>query len=119
MVIATDGGRDAPHEGEGFPHTGHRILGLDLVLEIDIPLVTDGAELPENLGDGHLPFPYYALAVGRVEVAQILGVHVVDARSRSGNGADRVCARPYSMTEVDAQSHERIHPLDRLQRVER
>src|SRR5437879_9585782 len=89
-------GERAAHVGERLLHPRQRVVGVDLVLEVDVPTVPDRLELLENLGDRDRSLTDDALAAFRRQIAQVLGVHVEHPRAAVGDqmtgvaaGADR------------------------------
>src|SRR6267143_4806292 len=94
--------KDATHVRERLLHARQRIVGLDLVLQIYVTGVLHSLELPEDLRDRDLSLPDDALTLRHLEVAQILGVHVQQARARIRNCPHDVGPGAHSVSQVDA-----------------
>src|SRR6267143_3048431 len=88
--------------GERLLHSRHRIVGLDLVLKIDISGVPHCLELPEDFRNWNLSLPNDALTLRNLEVPQILGVHIQEARASIGNRVYDVGAGAHRVSHVDA-----------------
>src|ERR1039457_298969 len=69
-------GQDAAHVEHGAQHAGQRVLGVDLVFQVDPALVIHLLELLENGGERHDALAHVALALPASEVAQVLDVNV-------------------------------------------
>src|SRR5438132_1995859 len=74
-------GQNAAHIAEGPLHAGQRVLGVDLIFQVDAALVIHFLELLENGREWQVAVAHIALACLFGEVAQILYVHVKEARA--------------------------------------
>src|SRR5882762_4647063 len=83
---ATAGGVEprerAAHVSERLLHPGQRVIGVDLILQVDVALVPDALELPQDRGDGDDALTHDALTFRGRRIAQVLGVHVEQPRPR-------------------------------------
>src|SRR5437879_8296368 len=89
-------GERAAHVGKRLFHSGQRIIGVDLVLQVDVAPIPDGLELPKDRSDRDDALAHDALTRRALRIAQVLGVHVEDTRTRVGDCPYHVRARPRS-----------------------
>src|SRR5205823_13474876 len=123
VVVGAAGRREpgerAPHVGERLLHPRERIVRVDLVLEVDVAPVADRLQLLEDLGYRDGALAHDALTLLYFQVAQVLRVHVEEARPRVRDRLHLVGARAYGVPDVDAQPHASVHAADVLQGVVR
>src|SRR3989449_5248855 len=78
-------GECAAHVGKRLSHSWQWIIGVDLVLQVDVAPIPDGLELPKDRSDRDDALAHDALTRRGLRIAQVLGVHVEDARTRVGD----------------------------------
>src|SRR6202140_3793246 len=111
--------KHAAHIGEAAGHAGHRVVGVDLVLQVDEAFVLIGDERFKDSADRHLAVTHCYLALLDVQVVQVLHMDVEEARSDFMDGLDDVCAGAHGVAYIDAAADSRVHVFDDLQDVER
>src|SRR5882757_3381021 len=94
--------KHAAHIGEAAGHTGHRVVGVDLVLKVDEACVLIGDERFKDSADRHLAVTHCYLALLDVQVGQVLHMHVEEARSDFMDGLDDVRAGAHGVAYIDA-----------------
>src|SRR5271165_3395055 len=82
----------AAHVGEALDDSGHGVVAVDFVFEIDVALVVDGNQCLEDGVDRHDAIANRDLALLAVEVGEVLHVHVEEARADLLDGGDHVGA---------------------------
>ncbi len=65
-------GEHAAHIGEAFDHPGHRVVTVDLILQVYVALVFDGDERLKDGADRHFSVPYRHLALFDLQVGEVL-----------------------------------------------
>src|SRR5258708_17516293 len=73
---------DAAHKSKAGNNAGHRIVGMNFVLEIYETFVAYGGKRFKNLLHRHDAFSHFHLALLAPEVREVLHVHVKEARAR-------------------------------------
>src|SRR5438034_10547775 len=101
-------GERAAHVGKRLFHSWQWIIGVDLVLQVDVPPIPDGLELLKDRSDRDDALAHDALTPRGLRIAQVIGVHVEDARTRVGDYPYHVGACPHGLPDADAQSHPAI-----------
>src|SRR6202453_3301494 len=110
--------KHAAHIGEAPGHAGHRVVGVDLVLQVDEAFVLNGDERFKDGADRHLAVTHGNLALLDVQVGQVLHMHVEEARSDFMDGLDDVRAGTLGVAYIDAAADSRDHVFDELADVE-
>src|SRR5580658_211608 len=117
MAVETHSGQNTAHVSEALDHTGHRIVSVDFVFEIDKALILRRDERVEDCFHRHDAFAHRDLALFAVEVGEIFHVHVEEPRPDLVDGLDNIRAGAHAVPDVDAAAHARVHALHRLQYV--
>src|SRR5271156_5617047 len=110
--------QDASHISEARDNARHRIVGMNLVLQIDEALVVRCNERFKHLAQRHNAFSYRDLALFALEVREVLHVHVEQSRSYFVDRLDHICASADCMSHIDAATDARIHRLNCLQHIQ-
>lgn len=109
---------DATHVGETGDDSGHGVVGVDFVLEIDVAGVADCCERPEDFAHGHEAVTNSYLAGFVVEVREVFHVHIEEARAGGMYGLDNVSPGADGVPDVDAAAQARVEILDSFEGVE-
>jgi hypothetical protein len=117
--LEAEAGDDSAHVGEALDDSGHRVVGVDLVLEVDVAFVADVDESAEDGRDRHDAVAYSDLAFFDLTVGEVLDVHGVQAGAGFLDGDNRVRSRAHSVADVDAASDAGVHVLDGFEDIER
>src|ERR1700722_17532465 len=97
--------KHAAHVSERLDDAGHRIVAMDLIFKIDEALVIGLDERRKHLAEGELALAHSNLAILVVEVSEVFGMHVEEARPNLVNGLNNVGAGSDSVANVDAAAH--------------
>src|ERR1700674_187108 len=111
--------QDASHISKAADNSRHRIVGMNLILQIDEALV-----LHRDKGFKHLPHWHDAvshrdLALLALEVREVLHVHVKQPRARFADRLNHISTGTSRMPDIDAAPDARVHTLYRLQYIQR
>src|SRR5579883_91223 len=112
-------GEHAAHIGEAFDHPGHRVVTVDLILQVYVALVFDGDERLKDGADRHFSVPYRHLALFDLQVGEVFHVNVKYPGSYFADGLDRVSPGTGTVAYINTAAHTRIHVSDGLQNIER
>jgi hypothetical protein len=114
-----EAGEDAAHVGKAGDYAGHGIVGMDFVFEIDETFVLLGDQSFKYFADGHEAVTDGDLAVFRLEVREVLYVHVMQAGADFVDGLDDIGAGTNGVADVNAAADTRIQTLYGFQDIER
>src|ERR1035441_10334522 len=115
MVCKSHARQNSPHIGKAGYDAGHWIVAMNLIFEIDKPLVLDGDEGLEHLAHRHQAVSHGDLTLLALEIRQILHVNVKQPRSHFADRLNYVCAGARRVADIDAASYARVHLPERLQ----
>src|SRR5271169_5177022 len=73
--------QDASHIREAGDHARHRIVGMNLILQIDVALVLSCDERFKHLPRWHDAVSHRDLALFALEVREVLNVHIEQPRA--------------------------------------
>ena len=111
--------QDASHIGKAVDYAGHRIVGMNLILEIDEAFVLCRDQRFEHLPHRHDALSYRDLALLALKIRQVLHVHVEQPRSGLADRLHHIRAGASGVPDINAAADARIHTLDRLQYIQR
>jgi len=111
--------QDASHTSEAGDHPRHRIVGMNLILQIDEALVLHCDERFKHLPHWHDAIPHRDLALFTLEVREVLHVHIEQPRACFVDRLNHIRAGTNRMPHIDAAADARIHTLHRLQYIQR
>src|SRR5580704_2697720 len=97
----------------------HRIVGLNLILQIDETLVLCGDQGFKDLLYWHDAVSHRDLALFALEVRKVFHVYVKQPRACFADRLNHIGAGTSRMPDIDAASDARIHTLYGLQYVQR
>src|ERR1700732_4358950 len=112
-------GQDASHICQAGTHARPRIVGMNLILQIDEALVFRCDECFKHLPHWHDAVSHRDLALFALEVREVLHVNVKQPRARFADRLNHIGAGTSRMPDIDAAPHARIHTLYRLQYIQR
>src|SRR6266851_7886391 len=118
-LVVSHARQHAAHIRKAGDHTRHRIVGVNLILEVDKSLVVGRDEGLEDLAERHNSVTHGDLALFALEAGQVLHMHVVQPRPHLVDGLDHIDARTHRMPDVDAAADAGVvllHPLQNVQR---
>jgi hypothetical protein len=106
--------QDASHISEAGDNARHRIVGMNLVFQIDEARVLRRDKRLKHLPHRHDAVSYRDLALFALEVREVFHVHVKQPRTCIVNRLNHMGAGANRMSDVDAAPDARIHTLHRL-----
>src|ERR1035437_1932681 len=112
-------GQHAAHVGDAGDDAGHRVVAMNLVLQVNPARVFRFDQGFKYGSDGHDAFAYGYLALLGGEDGEVLYVHVVEARAGGVNGLDHIRACADRVAHVDAEDKAWFDALDGLEHVKR
>src|SRR5580658_2915465 len=107
-------GQDASHISEAGDHARHRIVGMNLILQIDEALVLDRDERFKHLQHWHDAVSHRDLALFALEVREVLHVHVEQPRAHFVDCLNHIGAGTNRMPHIDTAADAWIHTLHGL-----
>src|SRR5689334_18667049 len=110
--------QDASHISKAAANPGHRIVGMNLILQIDEALVSHRNKRFKHLPHWHAAFSHRDLALFALKARQVLHVHVKQPRACFEHRLNHICAGTSRVADIDAAPHARIHVLHRLQYIQ-
>src|SRR6266849_10967185 len=111
--------QDTSHISKAADNPRHRIVGMNLILQIDEALVSHRNKRFKHLPHRHAALSHRDLALFALKARQVLHVHVKQPRACFADRLNHVRAGTSRMPDVDATPHARIHTLYRLQYIQR
>src|SRR6266478_10149916 len=111
--------QDASHIGKAADNARHRIVGMNLILQIDEALVLYRAKSFKNPLHGHDAVSHRHLTILALEARQVLHVNVKQPRACFADRLNHIRAGTNRMPDIDAAPDARIHTLYRLQYIQR
>src|SRR5713226_5046800 len=109
----------APHISKAADNARHRILGMNLILQIDEALVPHGDQGFKNSPHRHKAVSHCDLALFVLEVRKVLHVYVKQPRACFVDRLNNIRAGTSRMPHIDAAPDARIHALYCLQYIQR
>src|SRR6266446_4379722 len=111
--------QDASHIGKAADNARHRIVGMNLILQIDEALVPYRAKSLKNPLHGHDAVSHRHLAILALKVCEVLHVYVKQPRARRVDRLNHIRAGAHRVPDVDTGADARVHPFHRLQYIQR
>src|SRR6266436_5668562 len=111
--------QDASHIGKAADNARHRIVGMNLILQIDEALVLYRAKSFKNPLHGHDAVSHRHLTILALEVCEVLHVYVKQPRACSVDRLNYIRAGTSRVPDVDTAPHARVHTLYRHQYIQR
>src|SRR5580704_16334821 len=111
--------QDASHIGEAGNNAWHRIIGTNLILQIDEAGILYCDEGFKHLSHWHNAIPHGDLALLALEVREVLHVYIEQSRAGVVDSLHHVRAGANRMPDIDAASYARIHTLHHSQYIQR
>jgi hypothetical protein len=104
--------QNASHVGERLDDSGHGIVAMHFVFEIDKTLVFRGNEGFEDFSHRHEALAYGNLTFLALEIGQVFHVHVEEAGTYFMDSFDNIGAGAHCVAYIDAAADARVHILD-------
>src|SRR6266446_9030453 len=111
--------QDASHISKAADNPRHRIVGMNLILQINEALVSHRDKRFKHLPHRHHAVSHRNLALFALEVRQVLHVNVKQPRACFADRLNHIRAGTSRMPDIDAAPDPRIHTLYRLQYIQR
>src|SRR6476660_2436647 len=111
--------QNALHIGKATDNARHRIVGMNLKLQIDEALVLYGDESFKNLLDRHDAVCHRHLTILALEVCEVFHVYVKQPGACRVDRLNYIRAGTSRVPDINTAPHARIHTLYRVQYIER
>src|SRR6266436_5312806 len=111
--------QDASHIGKAADNARHRIVGMNLILQIDEALVLCRAKSFKNPLHGYDAVSHRHLTILALEVCEVLHVYVKQPRACRVDRLNHIRAGTNRVPDVDTAPDARVHTLYRLQYIQR